>query len=508
MTRAALELLKKINAKPELITPLIGIAHSRLQEWDAAAAAFRQAAQSPQPAGVLVEYGMVLLHLNQPVEAARQFERAFAKDPRQTDARLGLALSAYSQGELESARKQAALLLNNPELDASRLLFLAASELRYAQYPQVIDYCRLALAKDTNSAEARLFRGTALGQTGQYGPAEQDLVWAATKQPGNLMIRKELASLYVRSGQYDKASGAIDQVLVATPTDIDIQLLKFETLAKSGQVGPAQSYLAGLKSALFPPQYALCDSWLADLKGEREQSSAVLVPYLTNSMVAIQWGRLQFNSDAATAARAVQRLRGLKLNAGQWAGLGLTAEQKKLTNVVVECYEEALRLAPDDPLLLNNWAWNAVQLPRFDEQKVIAAAGKAHEAMRRNASVLDTYAEVLVRCGRFDASVNLLEANAVLVNQTPQLLWTLGSAYQATSQKDKALSDLHPASGVAQNKPAFRDAGERRRGSQTNRAASCQPLTAAPADGGIGSRGSCGNRGTHGPSAKCSRGCW
>jgi tetratricopeptide (TPR) repeat protein len=206
--RAALEALKKIETRPELIAPFVGIAHARLQEWNPALEAFRQAVKTPQPASVLVEYGMVLLQMNQPVEAARQFEQAFAKDPRQIDARLGLALAAYSQGgeQLDNARKHAALLLGNPELDASRLLFLASAELRYAAYTNALEYCRLAINKNTNSVDARALRGSILGLQGRFQEAEQDLSWAASRKPESVSIKRELASLRLRSGQHEKAS--------------------------------------------------------------------------------------------------------------------------------------------------------------------------------------------------------------------------------------------------------------------------------------------------------------
>jgi predicted Zn-dependent protease len=437
--RSALEALQKIEAPPELMAPFLGIAHARLQEWDKALEAFGLASKSPQPAGVLVEYGMVLLQVNRPSEAARQFDQAFAKDARQIDARLGLALAAYSQGreQVDTARKHAALLLKNPELDTPRLLFLALSELRYAAYTNALEYCRLAITKDTNSVDAKALRGKVLASLGRFPDAEQDLLWAASRKPDDLSIRRELANLHLRSGQYEKGSNDIERLLAVRPKDTDFRLLKFDLLGRSGQLGAAQEFLGALRGSLIPAQFALCSSWLAQLKGDSAEAVSHLAPHLTNSAVAFQWGRLQFESGDAGAA--VEKLRASRLDAAQWTVLAVLAERRKLTNIVVACYEDALALEPENPALLNNWAWSAAQLPKFDEGKVLAACRRALAGMPRNQDVLDTYADVLLRARRYEECINLLEANMTLVNQAPQLLWVLGSAYQATDDKKQAL---------------------------------------------------------------------
>jgi predicted Zn-dependent protease len=437
--RAALDVLTKVEAKPEQLAPLLAVAHARLQHWDEAQKAFHVALTNQQPAGVLVEYGMVLLQQNKPVEATRQFEQAFAKDPRDIDARLGLALAAYSQGgeRLETARKHAALLINSADLDTSRLLFLATLEMRHAGYTNALEYCHRALARDNNSVEARALRGTILGRLGRFNEAEQDLGWAVSQQPGSVSIRRELANLYLSSGDYSKASNVVAQLLTARPKDVDLLLMKFDLLGRSGQLGPAQEFLAGLKTSLMPAQFALCSSWLAQLEGDNIEAAARLAPYIANSAVAFQWGRMQF--DAGAASSAIPKLRSAGLDAAQWAALAVSAERKQLTNIAVQCYEAALKLAPDNPELLNNWAWSAAHLAGSEENKVIAACRRAHAALPRNPDILDTYADVLLRFRRYEECVNLLEGNSTLVNQNPQLLWTLATAYEATREKQKAL---------------------------------------------------------------------
>jgi hypothetical protein len=79
-------------------------------------------------------------------------------------------------------------------------------------------------------------------------------------------------------------------------------------------------------------------------------------------------------------------------------------------------------------------------LPQFDEERVIAASQRAYAGLQRNVNVLDTYAEVLFRCRRFEDCVRLLETRPAQVNQSPQLLWTLGNAHQAMDEKEKALA--------------------------------------------------------------------
>jgi tetratricopeptide (TPR) repeat protein len=450
--RPALEAMRNMEAKPELMAPLMGIAYARLQDWKQAAASFETALMSPQPAPVHVEYGMVLLQMNQAPEATRQFEQAFAKDPKQLDARLGLALAAYSQGDLEAARRQGALLANNPEMDVSRLLFLAVSEMRFEQFTNALEYCRLALLKDPNSADARAIRGTALGSVARFGEAEQDLIWAATKKPADLAVRQELARVYLRAEQYPKALATAGQVLAVSPNDRAVQGIKFDALVRSRQFGAAQAFLSILETSWPASQVALASAFLAERKGDKVHAVALLSPHLTNIPAALQWGRLQF--EAGHGLSAVERLRSAQLNAGQWGGLAALAEGLTLTNVVPLCYLESLKLDPNNPILLNNWAWSAAQLPDFDPDKAVLACRRAYAAMPRNPTVMDTYAEVLLRARRYDDCVSLLEANPSVVNRTPQLLWSLGNAYQGINDREKALDTYQRCQELLKKNPS------------------------------------------------------
>jgi tetratricopeptide (TPR) repeat protein len=396
-SRAAMDALRKLDAKPELLAPLIGIAHARLQEWEQAAASLAAAVKSPQPAGVHVEYGMVLLQMNRADDAGHQFDLAFARDPKQIDARLGLALAAYSQGNFEGARRQGALLVNNPDLDASRLLFLAAAELRSGQFTNALDFCRLALAKDPKSADARTIRGTALGLMDRFADAERDLAWAAAAKPTDFAVRRELARVHLRAGQFAKALAIIDPVLASSPGDQNAQAIKFETLARSKQWDAAQRYLSSVEGAWPASQFALNRSLLAELRGDGAWAASLIEPHLTNRIAALQWARLKFESGDAPAA--VAHLRASGLSAAQWGGLAVLAESRGLTNVTPACYQEALKEDPGNPILLNNWAWSAVQLPGFNTEKVVSACREAYAALPRNPAVMDTYADALLRAG-------------------------------------------------------------------------------------------------------------
>lgn len=89
-------------------------------------------------------------------------------------------------------------------------------------------------------------------------------------------------------------------------------------------------------------------------------------------------------------------------------------------------YEEALSLAPDDPLLLNNYAYFLAEGDR-DLKKALKMAGKVMELDGDNPTYIDTYAWVLHKLGKHREA--LKEMMRIFVSgddQDPELLEHMG----------------------------------------------------------------------------------
>jgi cytochrome c-type biogenesis protein CcmH/NrfG len=134
------------------------------------------------------------------------------------------------------------------------------------------------------------------------------------------------------------------------------------------------------------------------------------------------------------------RLKDQRLPLGHWIQLAETAEEQGLPEAAVFCYRRALELKPDDPALLNNWAWNAMQQPGFNEAEVLQASRQALTKLPDNPDVLDTYAEALWRTGRHQECKRLLEEYRTLTSDHSRLLCFLGQSYELADQMAEALT--------------------------------------------------------------------
>jgi tetratricopeptide (TPR) repeat protein len=428
-----------VPGAPQAVAPLAALAHAGLRQWPKAAQLFAQACQEPQPATVHLEYGKVLGQLGRIDEAMHQFEKAAAQDRALLDARLGLALAWYQKGNLPAARDHARALLTAAEAQSERnLLLLASAEARAGQFTNALDYCDRALARTPASLDARALRGSLYRLMGRRAEASADLTAVLAKQPERHAARYELARVRIESGQLPAALDLVLPLAQAQPTNLTWQLLRLDLHARLGQADQAAALLEQLRASLPPVRYALVSASLAEARGETNQALVLLEPHVSEPPAAVAWARLLFLQRAPE--RALPRLRQVELRLPQWLELAEAAERARLSGTAAACYDEALKLDPANPTLLNNWAWNVLQQPACDLDRVLRAAGTAYELTPRDPHVLDTYAEALLRGNRALECISVLERNLPLLGHSPQLLHSLARAYQQRGEVGPALT--------------------------------------------------------------------
>jgi hypothetical protein len=106
------------------------------------------------------------------------------------------------------------------------------------------------------------------------------------------------------------------------------------------------------------------------------------------------------------------------------ARLALQLRSQGNTEEAIRQYREALRLLPDDPILLNNLAWILAADPRSelrDGKEAVRLAARAVElTSRRQATVLGTLAAACAEAGQFSRSIETAEAARDLAEVTGQ----------------------------------------------------------------------------------------
>jgi tetratricopeptide (TPR) repeat protein len=119
-------------------------------------------------------------------------------------------------------------------------------------------------------------------------------------------------------------------------------------------------------------------------------------------------------------------------------------DQEKLKEADL-AFDKAIALAPDNYLTLSNYAYY-LALRNQNLSKAEALAAKAATAMPKNASVLDTYAIVLLKLGKYDMAQNLIQralqnndaSNPVYLEHYGDILFLKGDKEAAVVQWQKA----------------------------------------------------------------------
>jgi predicted Zn-dependent protease len=302
---------------------------------------------------------------------------------------------------------------------------------------KAIENCQIALKKDPKLSKAALLQATLKNIAGQTDESEKEFVQLLKGQPDEPFLRQQLSVLYRRKSEFKRALEMIEPVARARTNDHQLQLFHLELLALSGQTSQAESALNGLKSSLGPVKFDMASSWLADVEGDFTRAVTLIELHLAERDGAIQWATLYLKNKKEPPSWLP--LLKHQLTVEEWSQLAVPAERHNLWASSTYCYEQAKRLDPNNPSLLNNWAWSAMNLKEFDKEKVMDAVRRSYAAYPKNPTVLDTYAEALLRCGQYRECVDLLNANLAMTLRTPQLLLLLARAYESNNDLEKSL---------------------------------------------------------------------
>jgi predicted Zn-dependent protease len=91
--------------------------------------------------------------------------------------------------------------------------------------------------------------GVAYAETGEYKKAEELLNRALRQQPALAGIQKNLARLYQRAGQTDKAISAFNTYFQSNPQDTELLKMYVAYLTEAGRIPDAVTVLSGLDGA-------------------------------------------------------------------------------------------------------------------------------------------------------------------------------------------------------------------------------------------------------------------
>lgn len=247
-----------------------------------------------------------------------------------------------------------------------------------------------------------------------------------------------------------------DAVLRAAPDDPEAQAFYAEYLIYSAQFDLAHRYLAGRIEAGGAPLKFYRD--VIEMAQFREQPDTVAKyiglararfprdPELGMTVLFTQFQAGDTLAAIGTAKEVIRYSENDSITASAYGFCGDMAHLQGDDRAAFRYYERALRLTPDNPLILNNFAYYLSEQQR-DLERALRMAERANELSPQNATYLDTQAWVLYRLGRYEeAQVSMRQAlvldrsnSAELLLHYGDILYALGKRFMAKTYWQRAL---------------------------------------------------------------------
>lgn len=446
--------------------------------------------------------GGVLLAKGRIADARKAFEEALALEPTFMPAANNLAaLDLRDKKPENAANRYRSILAKNPkQVEASLRLAVLLQRIgdRTGEIDKILSD---AVTADPANVQARLAQVGRLQQTGR----KRDALDAAQKALAALPDDPRLLRVFGRAqsinGEHIQAATTFGKLAALEPHNVDPLVMQASAYAAARDFDNARSTLSRA-IALHPDNLmlrtSLVDLGLAEDRPEVAIDNArsiqkkwpkMSVGYVAEAMVlmnqrrlqeaeALLRGSLRTVDDAGVAIQLFSLLtktdRGAEAEkfAADWiaskpkdAALAAAAGQQSLAredySTAARWYRAALKARPENPLVLNNLAWALGQLK---DPQAMATAEKARALAPNNAGIIDTIGWLQLQQGDTEAAVRTLARAVSLAPGAAPVRMNLARALIAAGRKDDAKEQLEAIVGLTAQ-PKVKEEAEKLLGS-------------------------------------------
>jgi tetratricopeptide (TPR) repeat protein len=176
--------------------------------------------------------------------------------------------------------------------------------------------------------------------------------------------------------------------------------------------------------------------------------------YLVNLYLGIAYNRVGRNTEAMNVLEHACRIDPGDVRA--LTQLGLIYDAERRFDQSDSLYEEALKLQPENDLILNNYSYSLAERG-VELDRALGMARRAVDAKPDNASYLDTIGWIYFRLGRYDEAEKYVKS-ALEKGETNSVVHEhLGDIYYMTDEKDLALEQWKIALDLDRDNEALRE---------------------------------------------------
>jgi tetratricopeptide (TPR) repeat protein len=322
---------------------------------------------------------------------ARIYEDILTFDPEDGKAQLVLADYYFRRNNFEKSEEYSWLAIQNLTLDVdSKISFLL---INYASYgvsengDVLFEFADALVRVHPDEAKPYAFRADLLARTGKYDLAHIDYKKALDFDKDNLIIWNKVIGYYTEKRNFEKAIETVDEALNYFPSSPELYYFK----------GISLSQLKEYKKAASTMEEGLI--YLVDNKN------------------------LEFE---------------------YYSNLGEIYNSLKEYAKSDKYYDKALKLKPNDPFILNNYAYY-LSLRNEKLDKALEMSDKSLKMEPKSPSYLDTYGWILFLKGDLEGAIEYLEKAVELKPYDADILEHLGDAFYKNGQKDEAIKKWEKA---------------------------------------------------------------
>lgn len=247
-----------------------------------------------------------------------------------------------------------------------------------------------------------------------------------------------------------------DAALRATPDDPDARELYAKNLIYSGQYDLAHQFLTNWIAEGNAPLKFYRD--VIEMAQFRERPDTVRkyiklaqerFPRDAELGMTVLFTQFQSGDTLAaigTAQEVIRYSRNDSITSSAYGFCGDMAHLRGDNKAAYRNYERALKLRPDSPVILNNFAYYLSEEQR-DLERALKMSARANELDPQNATYLDTQAWVLYHLGRYEEAQTLMRQALVLdatgsselLLHYGDILYALGKSFMAKTYWQRAL---------------------------------------------------------------------
>jgi putative PEP-CTERM system TPR-repeat lipoprotein len=343
-------------------------------------------------------------------EGIALLERAREKNPSAVQPRLILASYHLRRGNAREALTVSQEAYDiSPQLPAAALL-LGRAQIANGMPDDALSTLSALAERYPDSADAHMQLALAYGQKHDVQNARRALDRVLELQPGNPLATLGLGNLALRSGQLDEAmkiARGLEQSQPDSPAGFNLEgdvlmatneprkaVSAYETaLAK----GPASATVLKLYAARSRAGASNAATTLSDWLGEHPQDAAVRLGYAS------------------------------------------TLHQSGKKAQAVSEYEQVLKTQPGSVLALNNLAWLYFE---DGDSRAIELAERAYERAPERAEIIDTYGWLLIKTGRTEQGLSLLEKALKHAPENGDIRYHVAAGLAQAGEKARAKREL------------------------------------------------------------------